>query len=281
MRAAATHGGQHTRRRRSGRVLHVLVTCEHGGNRIPPRYRRWFRGERRLLESHRGHDPGALAMARTLVAATHARLIATTISRLFVELNRSAHNPRVISRIMRRAPHAVREEILERYYRPYHAAVEADVARAVARGARVLHIGSHSFTPVLDGKVRNADIGLLYDPARRLEVALCARWRAALIARGAGKVRRNYPYAGRGDGLTTLLRRRFGPDDYVGIEIEINQRYPLRGGSEWMRLRRVVPAALREALAAITPRSAAPGSARRSPAAAPERRPGAARRASR
>ena len=236
-------------RARSGRDVHVLVTCEHGGNRIPARYRRWFEGEARALASHRGHDPGALAMARTLARALRAHLIATTISRLLVELNRSAHNPRVISDIMRRAPAHVREEILARYYRPYHAAVEADVAGAIARGARVLHLGSHSFTPVLRGEVRNADIGLLYDPARRGEAALCARWRAALNARGAGRVRRNYPYAGRGDGLTTLLRRRFGPDDYVGIEIEINQRHPLRGGAAWMRLRRVIVAALRDALA--------------------------------
>src|SRR2546423_8130650 len=169
--------------RGKGRALHVLVTCEHGGNRVPQRYRRWFEGRAALLASHRGHDPGALAMARTLTAALHARLIATTISRLVVELNRSAHNPRVLSRIMRRAPASVRQEILERYYHPYHAAVEADVARAVARGARVLHIGSHSFTPVLDGKVRTAAIGRPYHPARPGQVALCPPWLAALRAR--------------------------------------------------------------------------------------------------
>lgn len=230
------------------RPLRVLITCEHGGNRIPPRYRRWFRGEQRLLQSHRGHDPGALAMARTLAAATHGHLIATTISRLLVELNRSAHNPRVLSAIMRRAPRDVREEVLARYYRPYHAAVEAHVARAVRDGARVLHIGSHSFTPVLDGEARNADIGLLYDPGRPGEVALCERWREALLALEAGRVRRNYPYAGKGDGLTTLLRRKFGPRHYVGIELEINQRFPMSDGPSWARLRRIVVRALREAL---------------------------------
>lgn len=268
------------------RPLHVLITCEHGGNRIPPRYRRWFRGGERLLQSHRGHDPGALAMARDLAAATHAQVIATTISRLLVELNRSAHNPRVISRIMRRAPHDVRQEILVRYYHPYHAAVEAYVKRAVRAGARVLHIGSHSFTPMLDGEVRNADVGLLYDPARPGEVALCARWRAALRARGVPRVRRNYPYKGSGDGLTTLLRRAFDSDDYIGVELEINQRYPLAGGPPWARLRRSVVAALCEALrqdatGSAIPRRAAPGSARRSPAAAAARHPGAATRASR
>jgi predicted N-formylglutamate amidohydrolase len=38
----------------------------------------------------------------------------------------------------------------------------------------------HSFTPALRGVRRNADLGLLYDPARAGELALARRWRAAL-----------------------------------------------------------------------------------------------------
>lgn len=231
--------------------LHVLITCEHGGNRIPAPYRQWFAGEEALLASHRGYDPGALAMARTLAAATGATLIATTVSRLLVELNRSAHNPRVFSTIVRRGPPALRRELLERYYRPYLEQVTRHVADAIGRGACVLHVGSHSFTPELDGVVRNADIGVLYDPARPLEVALCAHWQEALLARDLGRVRRNYPYAGAGDGLTTSLRRLFPPDAYVGVELEINQRHPLAGGAAWRRMRREVAAALCEALRAL------------------------------
>jgi predicted N-formylglutamate amidohydrolase len=241
----------------------LLVTCEHGGNRIPAPYRRWFAGEEALLASHRGYDPGALAMARTLAAATGATLVSTTVSRLLVELNRSAHNPRVFSAIVRRAPPALRRELFERYYRPYHEAVTQHVARAIGEGARVLHVGSHSFTPELYRVVRNADIGLLYDPARPLEVALCDRWRGALIRRGAGIVRRNYPYKGSGDGLTTSLRKRFSPDDYVGVEIEINQRRTLAGGAAWRHMRREVAAALCEALRELhaVPRSSWPARA--------------------
>src|ERR1700739_839489 len=39
-----------------------IITCEHGGNRIPVPYRRLFRGQRALLDSHRGYDPGSLVM---------------------------------------------------------------------------------------------------------------------------------------------------------------------------------------------------------------------------
>jgi predicted N-formylglutamate amidohydrolase len=191
-------------------------------------------------------------MAHALASATGAGLIATTVSRLLVELNRSAHNPRVFSAIVRRAPPALRSELFERYYRPYHEQVTRHVARAIDEGARVLHVGSHSFTPSLDGVERNADIGLLYDPARPLELALCDRWRDLLIARGLGRVRRNYPYAGVGDGLTTSLRTCFGADEYLGVELEINQRHPLAGGAAWRRMRRDVAAALCEALTRLS-----------------------------
>ena len=38
----------------------IVISCEHGGNRIPARYREWFTRHRALLASHRGFDPGAL-----------------------------------------------------------------------------------------------------------------------------------------------------------------------------------------------------------------------------
>jgi hypothetical protein len=37
-------------------------------------------------------------------------------------------------------------------------------------------------------------------------------------------VRFNYPYLGKADGFTTYLRKQF-PDNYIGIELEINQKF--------------------------------------------------------
>jgi predicted N-formylglutamate amidohydrolase len=273
------------------RPLVVIVTCEHGGNRIPAQFRRWFVGADALLASHRGYDPGALAMGRALAAVAGTPLIATTISRLLVEVNRSPHNPRVFSAPMRAAPPEVRRAAFERYYVPHHAAVAGAVQRALDTGARVLHIGSHSFTPTLDGIVRNTDIGLLYDPRRALESAFCDAWLAALEARPVGRVRRNYPYVGTSDGLPTLLRRRHAPADYLGIELEVNQRHPLGDGAAWRRMQRDVAAALaatlrdmpgwRESAPRLSRRSVAPGNARRSPAAPPPDGSRAATRAGR
>jgi predicted N-formylglutamate amidohydrolase len=229
----------------------LLITCEHGGKRIPARYRTLFRGRRALLDSHRGYDPGALVMGRALARAFQVPLVASTVSRLVVDLNRSIGHPRLFSAATRGAPSLLRAEIVERHYLPYRAEVERLVTQAVGRGRRVIHIASHSFTPALDGKVRRADVGLLYHPARHGEAALCARWKASLaIIAPELRVRRNYPYAGKGDGLTSHLRLRFPPGAYVGIELEVNQKIVIEAGRRWTSLRRALVESLRAACAA-------------------------------
>lgn len=228
-----------------------LISCEHGGNRIPAPYRRLFRGQQELLASHEAYDPGALVMARALAAALAGELVYSTTSRLLIDLNRSAGHPRRYSAITRAAPASVREAIAERYYRPYWTEVEGFVKQAVTHGRRVIHVSSHSFTPRLNGKVRNADVGLLYDPSRQGEAGLCARWKASLAARAPKlRVRRNYPYAGKNDGLTSQLRQRFSPADYIGIELEVNQSIVLAAGRPWTALRGLLIDSLRAACAA-------------------------------
>jgi len=229
-------------------IVSFLITCEHGGNRIPAPYRRLFVGQRALLGSHRGYDPGALVMAKALARAFQAPLVTSTVSRLLIDLNRSIGHRQVFSAATRSAPATVREKIIEKHYRPYRAQVERLVGQSVSRGRRVIHISSHSFTPALDDKVRLADVGLLYHPDRQGEADLCARWKASLAAFAPGlRVRRNYPYAGKGDGLTSHLRTRFPSNAYVGIELEINQRIVLGAGRRWTALRRALIDSLRAA----------------------------------
>ncbi|MCD6706674.1 MAG: N-formylglutamate amidohydrolase [Thiobacillus sp.] len=228
---------------------YFLITCEHGGKRIPPRYGSLFAGFEALLRSHRGYDPGALTVARELAEALAAPLFVSTTSRLLIDLNRSIGHPRLYSEATRDIPVALRREILEQHYLPYRNRVETHIGEAIARGKRVIHLSSHSFTPVLDGAIRNADIGLLYDPARSGERELCQRWRTELRAWAAAlKVRRNYPYSGTSDGFTAYLRRRFPADAYLGIELEINQQHVFRGGRQWPALRCHVVEALRQAM---------------------------------
>ncbi len=193
-------------------------------------------------------------MARLLARAFAAPLVYSTVSRLVIDLNRSPGHPQLFSAATRAAPAALRTAITAQHYRPYREEVERLVRQASGRGRRVIHVSSHSFTPELHGKVRNADVGLLYDPARRGEAALCAAWKDALAARAPElRVRRNYPYAGKGDGLTKYLRQRFPDRAYVGIELEVNQGIVFAAGRRWIALRGVLVAALRAACALPTP----------------------------
>jgi predicted N-formylglutamate amidohydrolase len=223
-----------------------VITCEHGGNRIPAPYRQLFRGQRALLDSHRGYDPGSLVMAKALASACRAPLVASTTSRLLIDLNRSIGHPQLFSAATRGAPAETRAQIVKEHYRPYRVQVEGLVGQAVSRGHRVIHISSHSFTGELDGRVRGADVGLLYHPGRRGETEFCARWKESLAASAPElRVRRNYPYAGKGNGLTSHLRLHFAQSDYVGIELEINQGIVFAAGRHWTALRRVLIDSLR------------------------------------
>jgi len=202
----------------------LLLTCEHGGNRIPAAYARLFRGAADVLASHRGWDPGALDVARAVARKFRIPLYAVTWSRLLVEANRSPTNRRIWSAYTKDLPAEERQRILDRFWWPHRREVEEAVQAGVAQGFRVVHVAVHSFTPVLDGEVRTADVGLLYDPARPGERDFCRRWETAILESDPGfRVRRNYPYRGTADGLTTWLRDRHPDRSYVGVELELNQ----------------------------------------------------------
>lgn len=227
----------------------LLITCEHGGNQVPAPYRYLFHGSRALLESHRGSDPGALVMATALAEKFGAPLLTSTTSRLVVDLNRSIGHRNLHLEEIRKLPAEVRQEIIEHYYLPYRRQVERLIAEEIARRGKVVHISCHSFTNDLNGVVRHADLGLLYDPARQGEARFCADWKSAFkVAAPDLVVRRNYPYEGRDDGLTTALREKFPADAYLGIELEINQKILLPPASQWTLLRELVISSLESVL---------------------------------
>ena len=222
----------------------LVLSCEHGGNRVPPRWRGLFRGAAAVLESHRGWDPGALDLARAMSRRLDVPLISTTVTRLLVETNRSARHPRLFSEFTRDLPSDEREELLARYWAPHRDDVHAAVSRRLRGGGTVLHVGVHSFTPVLDGVVREVDVGVLYDPARPRERAFCSEWIRALRATLPDvRVRANQPYRGASDGLTTHLRRELG-DRYLGVELEVGQGLLARGPAERRRVLEAVTGTL-------------------------------------
>jgi predicted N-formylglutamate amidohydrolase len=217
--------------------MQLFVSCEHGGNRVPEKYRYLFAGRKTLLDSHRGYDIGILPFAERLAAEFKAPFLSATVTRLLVDLNRSLKSRSLFSELTRALPPGERQEILRLYHQPYWSEAEDIVSGIIATDGQVLHLSMHSFTPILNGIVRNADIGLLYDPKRPTGKNLCRKWQSALAACCPGlRIRRNYPYQGNSDALVTALRRRFPAENYLGIEVEINQRYFLENTDQWQAI---------------------------------------------
>jgi predicted N-formylglutamate amidohydrolase len=231
----------------------LVITCEHAGNVVPERYRPLFAGHEHLLPTHRGWDPGALLFAREMAARFGAPLYYDETTRLLADLNRSVGTSDLHSEATRHLSKAERRRLLEVCYYPHRRRVDAAlaevVATATAAGDRVVHIASHSFTPELKGQVRTADVGMLYDPRRPGEVGFATAWIEALKqADPVLRLRRNYPYLGASDGVCQVMRRRYPPRAYVGIELEVNQRYVEAGGPAWPKIRRTLIETLGQAL---------------------------------
>lgn len=227
----------------------VLISCEHGGNQVPEPCRQLFAGHEELLATHRGWDIGILPLARRFASGLKAPLQAAEVTRLLVDLNRSLHNRTLWSEFTRELPAAEQQRLLQCYYHPFRQAVEREVAARLAAGERLLHLAVHSFTPVLRGTVRNAEIGLLYDPASAGEQGFCRQWQQALQQRAPQlRIRRNYPYRGSSDSVGKALRRQFGSERYLALELEVNQALPLGPPAAWERIQQDLLETFRQVL---------------------------------
>ncbi len=204
--------------------MKFLLTCEHGGNHIPKHFKACFKNRESVLNTHRGFDIGALDMFRALQPlADYSNY--SEASRLLIELNRSLHHPNLFSEFTKALPKPEKQQLINNHYLPYRNAVENTIKNWIANGETVLHLSVHSFTPILNGQERQCDVGLLYDSRRIEEKAFCVQFKKALLLENPElNVRFNYPYLGKADGFTTYLRKQFGKN-YLGIELEINQKY--------------------------------------------------------
>ncbi len=215
----------------------ILITCEHATDFIPRIYRDLF--PLYILKTHRAIDFGAKTLAQQLSKKLKVPAYYAKHSRLLVDLNRSLDNKRYLFKSpMRDFSMAQKELILKKYYYPYRNTIEEDIVRMLKNDVPVLHLSIHSFAPILNGKRRTNDVGLLFDPQHKREKEFCLALKKDLQRRLPKMAHRfNVPYKGTSDGFTTWLRKRYKAKPYIGIEIEINQKYPLQSPSQWHLLR--------------------------------------------
>lgn len=211
-----------------------ILTCEHGGNEIPEEYEYVFNKNSEVLQTHRAYDIGALELFTRLKSVkSHAAFYSTT-SRLLVELNRSSKHKFLFSDYTRPLQKIVRKHILNKYYTPYRTSAYTKIYNWIEKGFLVIHISVHTFTPVLDGEVRNVDIGLLFDPRRKQEKKFCSGWKKEMqVISKDFKVKYNRPYLGKSDGFTTFLRKEINGSNYIGIELEVNNKFFVENKRVW------------------------------------------------
>ena len=224
-----------------------LLTCEHAGNEIPTAYIQHFKGKEEVLYSHKAIDFGALRLARHIASETNLLFYFTTTSRLLVEANRSLDNEELFSEYTKILPETEKKAILDEHYFPHRKQVEEKIQEEVAAGNQVIHLAIHTFTPVLEGRVREADIGILFDPERPLEKAFADKLKDRLLSQNKERhVLFNSPYPGTDNGLPTYLRKKFSKDQYAGFELEVNQKFFLNGEPVvWQQVKREITATLK------------------------------------
>jgi len=205
--------------------MKLIISCEHASDVIPPDYQHLFQEAKHDLLTHKAIDFGAKYIAHALENFFECPCIIAKTSRLLIDFNRSLKNKHCFSDYTSILDRASKKNIIDTYYIPYRNAVEEQIYAYILKKYQVFHLSVHSFTPILHGVTRNADIGLLYDPSRTHEKTLAHAWKKSLAEEDVlYRVRMNYPYRGSSDGFTSALRKQYNNEQYIGVELEVNQR---------------------------------------------------------
>jgi predicted N-formylglutamate amidohydrolase len=210
-----------------------LISCEHASNHVPDELITILGPQKKLLQSHRAYDQGALDAAQVIADATGAKIISGTCTRLAVDLNRSQRNPSRFSVYSRTLDTITLKRLEMVWYHPYRDYVKNSISKIINKNVQAVHLSIHSFTPVLNGIKRETDIGLLYDPSRKPEREFAAKFKESFASTNPHlRVRCNYPYKGVSDGIASWLRKQFDETNYIGFEIELNQKL-LKNAAQW------------------------------------------------
>lgn len=203
-----------------------LITCDHASNRVPDCIGGGSLGIAPAdMERHIAYDIGAAGVARRLAERLDAPAILSDVSRLVIDPNRGEDDPTLVMKLYdstlipvnRHVDAAEVERRLERFHRPYHAALEGLAAR---RDDTVI-CAIHSFTPRLVGRAdRPWHIGVLSSPLDpRLALALLDRLRAESDL----CIGDNEPYSGHleGDSIDRHALQKGRPNVLVEIRHDL------------------------------------------------------------
>ena len=203
----------------------IILTCEHAGNNVPKAYKNLFKNHSAALNTHRGLDIGALAIAKDLQKTLKTPLHYSEVTRLLVDLNRFKRSKSLFSEMTKSLSRSEKKKILTKYYDPHWNQIEKIFTRAsAALTNQLVHVAVHSMTDNINGQVRKMQLALLYDPKRPSEKKLCELWIKELKKQFPNYIiAKNNPYKGTSEGVTCYYRKKYSQKFYTGIELEMNQ----------------------------------------------------------
>lgn len=193
----------------------IVCVVDHASNAVPADIELGIPA--RLLDEHIAIDIGTEPIAEILARdhAIPAHLAA--VSRLVCDLNREETAPGLVPETSDGHPipgniGADREGRLNRFHRPYHAAL----AEWLAAAEPALILSLHSFTPRLASReeARPWEVGVLYNADDR-----AARIAIPLLAAEGLNVGDNLPYSGRDLNYTMNRHAEAEGRPYLGIEL--------------------------------------------------------------
>jgi len=227
----------------------LLIIVDHASNHVPDDIALGI--DPALLGQHMAIDIGTEALCGLLAARLSAPALLATVSRLVIDLNREEDAPGLIPRssdghsIPGNAglSDAERAERVERFWRPYHAAIDAAIAETRPR----MLVSLHSFTPRLTSdpdQQRPWEIGVLYNQDERAARAAIPLLEAAGVATGD-----NQPYSGK---ILNATMNRHGEGrelPYLGLEVRQDLIGDADGIARWAEILAPVIAGARDCLA--------------------------------
>ncbi len=199
----------------------LVLTCEHASCTVPVEYDDLGLDDEQLRE-HIGWDIGAGALTDVLAQRLDVPAVQSGLSRLVIDCNRDLADHDLIVR----ESHGVhvpgnqgidageRQRRIREFYEPYHEAID----EVLARRPGILLLSIHSFTPILNGRERRFDAGVLFD-----NFATEAEQFGEVLGAQGLRVRYNQPYSGL-DGLIFSARTHGMRHGVRYLELEVNNR---------------------------------------------------------
>ena len=199
-----------------------FLACDHAACRFPTSL-----GDMGLdpfaRRCHLAIDIGAGPLTEYLADRLGVTAVLAQYSRLVVDCNRQLLDPGafleygdgILVQGNSNLSQADKDARASEIYWPYHGAIDQQLERLLVPGASPAFISIHSFTPVLNGKTRLCEIGVLWDKDQRLRDIFLKDFREAGFNVGD-----NEPYSGKAPADYTIDQHAEPPElPHLGIEI--------------------------------------------------------------